>query len=470
MRITSQSLMRSLFAGMMFAAVALLSIFPAQVQAQSQGNNAVYDSTGTTITYSWAFVDASVFSGTGVDFCGQIYSALGAIPASAPGGVIDARGVQISGGNSCTNAGITDTPWQQGSTLHTKPSVILLPAGTITIGYSWRIPDRTRIIGEGAASTVLKAGSGLGTGSMVRLGDSDLCSPICFGIGVENLALDGSSSGVSGISNQNSQERTYVDRVNLTGISGTGLYVGTTGEGQNSGPYSNIAFSSSGSSAICAQILGSGPTRGIHNLSCTDTNGTLPGVAIYLDAHGNSIENVSVGGFKNGIVLGSDTSSCGSTPCRAKGNVLVNIAGNSSISGMSNVVHICGSVSATVCPNRPSDPTVTDLTVLGVTKNGATNAIDDDNIPVPSPGTATKITDATVAIYAVGDDSIAGSTAFTRFTTASGSTSVPTWLLGNSAVLVGSSCQPGTIYTNRSSSGIGTTLYACTSSGWAAVR
>ena len=53
----------------------LFSVFPAPAGAQT-GPNAVYNSGGTCCGPSTAFIDASVFAGSGTNFCGVIYGIL----------------------------------------------------------------------------------------------------------------------------------------------------------------------------------------------------------------------------------------------------------------------------------------------------------------------------------------------------------------------------------------------------------
>jgi hypothetical protein len=431
--------------------------FFSSAQGQTQGQNAVFNGTGNVVGSS-AYVDASTWDGMHSyprgDVCADIWQAYNyGVASTAPSAVIDARGIpQPSGGFSCTA-----TPWTVATPNITFPSVILLPVGVIPIGTAWTIPARTRIIGEGAdaseaTGTTLKATSALANGYMLYFGNS---SPI-FGIGVENLTLDGNAVGnLGGIQSANSQERSYVDHVNLLNISAIGLDVETNGGlGSNSGPYSNITFSASGTSAVCAQIVGLGPTRGIHGLTCTGAGGS-DAVGIYLDGNGSSIEDVSVSNFIDGIVVGNNF---GSTYARAEGNLILNVTAGSNVT---TVVHICGNGLSE--QNCPGNSTVTDLSVLQVSRNGATNAIEDDDVP-KSSGTPTKVTDNQVAIYAIGEPMNGG---FSRFTTASQSADVPSWLVGNGVASGPCSNENGTLYSNTSASGLN--LYVCVAGTWTGI-
>jgi hypothetical protein len=138
----------------------LLCMSASQVHGQTQeGYNAIFKSSSACLsggcTYSSAFIDASVFTGT--DFCVKVNNALNELPTT--GGVIDARGIHLSGGNTCASS-----PFTNPNTIN-KPSTVLLPSGTITISTTWILPNGTKIVGEGggasgASLTTLQAVSG----------------------------------------------------------------------------------------------------------------------------------------------------------------------------------------------------------------------------------------------------------------------------------------------------------------------
>src|SRR5271170_7394277 len=170
MRIVEKLIGTQVFRSGVVALVALvICLCSLLAQAQSPGNKAVYNSSDSSPTYSTAYVDASVFDNMNNypagDVCGDIYQAFGTLSTSASMAVIDARGVllPISGKFTCTTAANTSgntnpaTPWTAGcygcNTTKTLPSVILLPSGTILVGTPWILPNKTRIIGEGADST-----------------------------------------------------------------------------------------------------------------------------------------------------------------------------------------------------------------------------------------------------------------------------------------------------------------------------
>jgi hypothetical protein len=465
MRIVEKSIATQVFrSGVVALVAAVICLCSPLAQAQTPGNKAVYNSTDSSPIASTAYVDASVFDGlpgnTRGDVCADIYQALNSLGTSALMAVIDARGIpQASNAYTCTK-----TPWGPSGT-NAIPSVILLPAGKIPIGTTWILPNKTRIIGEGADSTettgtVLQASF---SGSyMLQFGNSSICpttpgsGPVCQGIGAENLTLDGVVGGIGGITNSLSQERTYVDHVSLINFGGSGLYglkVATT-NAQNSGPYSNLMFQGTGSSSVCAEMIGTGPTRGIHNINCSGS-GTA---GIELDASGNSLENITVsGGFTDGILVGSNST--------ARGNVILNVTGGSVVT---NIIHVCAFGVANV--NCSGANSVSDLTIMQVNKNGGSGqtTILDDNVP---QGTAsTVVTDTHAAIYAIGEPMGSNSSnGVSRFTTATHSLNVPTWLIGSGIPLTGTnSCttdQYGSLYSDNKASD-SATLYVCVQGKW----
>jgi len=212
--------LKLVFPGVVVVLIALSAVGPtvAAAQTASQGNNAVYNSSGncSSCLGSGAFIDASVFADT--TFCKTIYDI--PQPTGYSTAVIDARGLNSSiSGFSMTCAAGT-TPWNNGTTYLNKPSTILLPAGTIVIPKTWVLPNNTVLIGVGdalpstssASSTTIQACTSCSfSGSdMIDLGTSILCPmygdiPVCNSVSVENLVLDGQGRSLNGIVNTNAQ-------------------------------------------------------------------------------------------------------------------------------------------------------------------------------------------------------------------------------------------------------------------------
>jgi hypothetical protein len=436
--------------------VAFILISSAFTRAQTvssgkAGNNAVY-SGSSTIVPSSAFVDASVLD-PGGDLCGKINAALTLLNSSpyTGAGVIDARGITPGGSNSCSA-----NPWA-GFTSTTAPSsVVLLPSGTITLssGANWVLPTGTRVIGEGPGAsggttsspsvTTIVAGTSF-TGTMIAMGSSTICGSICFGVSVEDLSLNGSAlSGVVGIENDVSQERSYVSRVSMYQMAGTGLKIGTAGSGagccqaQNSGPYSNIYYNSSGTAGTCANILGQGNSRGLHGITCVG-NGSTTG--ILLDSSNVTIEDAHIDGFTTGILIGSNSSSANTV----RGNVLFNVAGSVDSGSMTTLIQISNATVYT-----------TDVTIMGASSlhdasGNATNTIVDQQTGT----TLAYNPDSHVGMYVLGE---AIGNGYSRFST---SPTFPTWGVGKNSIS-GACGSVGSLFSNTSgTSGGGNNLYAC---------
>lgn len=432
------------FLGVVVALVCWFSVFPtAAAQGPSvQGQNAVYNS-GTKVP-SPDFIDASQFAKTGVDFCKVLNGILSSNSYPSTGAVIDARG--LLPGTTGTSMICSISPWGSGSTSINVPSTILLPATggatptPIVISNQWILPASTRVIGEGDGipssgsmpGTTIQAASGF-SGNMVQFGSN--CSPpqggpsLCTGISVENLTLDGQGGAITGIQAESAGVQSYVDHVSLYQIRGTGLSAST-------GPYSNITFDTGGfsglTSTVCAQILGG---TGIRHLTCiSETNDAS--AAILLDSSNNSLQDVRIVGFYDGISVGANAN--------AQSNVLVNIIGDTNLAGGGTtpiiVVHI-----------HSAGHTVSDLSIVGANNAGGSSG----TITIQDDVSGPKLTDTSVGIYALGE--LAPSGGYSRFTT---SPNAATWVSGTTAP--SSSCTSnasGSLYSN--SSGTGGVLWVC---------
>ncbi len=421
-----------------------LAVFTSAANAQT-AENAVYNSSGAT-TSSPAFIDASVFGSSATDICAVLYGILSSTSITYPavGAVIDARGLPGATGTNMTCASGT-TPWYNGSSFANVPSTILLPAQTIVISSTWKLPSNTHLIGEGEATlsgttpdiSTIQASSTFSTpGPFLQFGSSSICgSSQCTGISVERLTLDGKGGSFNGIVNEYAGNASVVDHVRLYQIRGIGLLVDSSA--YNSGPYSNITFDtgtySGTTGTVCAQILNvSGSTHGIHGLYCHSETNDAP-AAVLLDSSNNSLEDVTIAGFYDGVRVGGNGI--------AQSNVLLNVTGDTSHTSLTpvNTVHIS------------TNYAVTDLSIMGASNSGlsGTTTIQDDV-------TSTTIQDATVAMYALGEAANGG---HSRYTT---SPRAATWGSGTNAPSgTCASSASGSLFSN-SSGGTGVTaLWVC---------
>jgi hypothetical protein len=452
-------------------ALGLVCFIPTISRAQScpnyPGDKVVWGA--TTYTYAHDYIDASTLIPTGsTDVCAAINQALVdlqgksnicASPLYNNKGLVDARGISPPSGRAFA-CSVNPFPSSGG---HSVSVSVLLPAGQIPITGTWVLGPNMRLVGQGpgvigssdvAGGTTLSPGSAFTGPALISMGDEPsqpvtICGDNnCNGISIEHLRLDGSSVNVIGITNNWSQELNYVNDVQMTNMVGTGLQIvgelsnptSPPGKADNSGPYTNIYYSGSGS---CVSISATYGTRGIHGSSCNGSNS--PSVAaILLDGSNNTIQDVTISGYiGDGIAIGSGTGF-------AQDNLLFNIAASS----VANVVHV---YKTNVVP--------TDLTLMGIS-GGTTTIIQDD-----LTGSSIPSSTGSVGLYVLGE-AMSGTNGYSRFTTSSSSpgSTVPAWYVGPGfSSSTGNVCQqPGSLY---SATGLDTsistvnTLWGCVGSG-----
>jgi hypothetical protein len=475
---------------------------------------------------SSAYIDASVFyyPGESPDICHVINNILrkqySGVGYPAAGAVIDARGIlEGAGATSCT---LNPFDGLSGS----FNTTILLPAATIRTACPWILPSGTHIVGEGRGmsglvleasfipspnNAVIEMGSGGWTNTNCSPNESYICPSVgCTGISIEHLTISPVVPGstvtyepYTAIYNNWAGDLSYVDDVVLQNVGQTsttqtivsGLYIGGGGSGvpgaTYSGPYSNIDFV--GSSACggltcqytaCVQIQAQ--TRGLHGITCTaqsQSGNSQPFAAIYLDSYSNTISDVHVEGFYDGVVVGDYQTTGSSIPVIA-GNTISNltVANGAPVSGpVFEAVHICNPLSttqntSTACTSissgwKASD--LTDLTIHGVLSNGgggtpavSATVLADDLTSTTISGFAGR---QFVGSYMLGEPiSLNGSSqTYSKLTSAQNAATgyLPAWGVGIEAPSSGSSCtSPGGLfsYTNGAK---GTTLWICYLSG-----
>jgi hypothetical protein len=445
--IVSKLLASSWFSRGVLVVLACFSAMPPRVEAQSQcptpsaGFNAVYGNCTTSPGQqgTFAMVDASQYANSTTDICIAIQNIFIQYQHQKSNGVVvDARGVNLAQTPACSV-----NPWDITKFSFGEPdnSIVLLPAGTISIPVTWTLPANARIVGLGPNLTMLQASSGLNT-AMIEMGTSKLCSAAmndCPDVQIEHLGLVGNNkSGFIGILNQYAQELSEVNDVSFTNfMEGTALVVETI-NAVNSGPYSNLTMSNVGT---CVDINNTYGTRGIHGLNCTLTASSTAGMLV--DGANNSVENVFIQGSssQDGILVASRYA--------AQSNLLFNVTG----SGLKNVVEL--SVNAS------------DITVVGVTSLTSAATIADD-----LPG-GRSITDENVGMYVLGEavqDNTSGNPVvigYSRLTTST-STDAVTWLVGPNSP-TGTGCSVGSLFSCNSSNAKtcaqGVTLWGCGTTG-----
>jgi hypothetical protein len=446
----------------------LLAGSPAILQNYAQGqaavgNKAVYG-VGGVVSPSQVWIDATAFCGAGgcsgssFDFCRTLNLALQQLPTQ--GAIVDARGI-VPSGTAPVSQNCGGNPWGSPYTTITKPSLVLLPASAILITATWTLPNNTKISGEGL-NTLLKAVDPFTGTAMISMGSLDSCpSEGCSGVAVEHLFLSDQTNSMqgslNGIVNNYSQTPSYVNDVKLINIKQTGLLVGGFGPGAiDSGPYSNINFTASScglnTCPVCADI--EAQTRGLHSITCFGATSVMSGTAaIYVNASNNTVEDVHVENYWDGIEIGNIAS-------LSVSNVFVSSVVGGSHGGcnngcdtnVQNLVHVCGP--SGTCQNKPTS--VSDVTILQAQYStsppqGAALVQDDmtgTSVPAPSMPSFE-------AMYALGEEVAVGGgfPGFSGFNTSPGSanggnTTGTTWGVG-SASAIGTTCTtPGALYSN----------------------
>jgi hypothetical protein len=503
---------------MAVAMIICLCLWPTQGDAQIQGNNAVWS---TSVQGSAAFIDASAFlpPTNPPDICQVLYNIITGTGTNGyplyptNGAVIDARGINAA--NSKTDGSFAGdmtcaySPWSSSGGSVTTPATILLPGGynlgggngtgVIIIHHKWVVPNGSRVIGEGPNSglvtdsdAILRAAASFPDSVMIQMGDSNCPEvnsvPVCTGVSVEHLTLDAQTQYIDGIDNPNSQLGSYVDDVQLSNVGYRGLYI----TAQNSGPYSNPYYTTPTvgcSGAMCPTCVDlEAQTRGVHGISCigysTVSGHSSPNHAgIYVDFSNNTIEDVHVEGFTDGVQIGNVSS--GVVANVVVSNITATWGTGANNGEVVNTVHICG-------PNAPiGNPfgkcanigaAVQDVSVLQATdfNNSSpiklSTVIQDDvtgtSITPPLPISGNSVPQS-VAMYVLGEQ-VGGGTQlqYSRFGTSpstssscssgSCSTVVPPWISGNSSTgISGQTCNvPGAIYSNTAGAS-GSAIFVC---------
>jgi hypothetical protein len=482
------------------------SVSPSRMAAQiPAGQKAVFGPNGVTPSTVW--VDASAWwskNTTQPDLCAYIQdniltSAYGTSGHYPNGTVIDARGLAYGIFHQMQQIGCSVDPF--GALQGPPPSTtILLPSGNIQATTTWHIPNNTRIVGDEQQTEII-AESGFNGSYIIEMGGPnalgyDLCpaNSYCTSVAIEHLILGGNGSlvTVGGIDNQHSQGGSYVNDVVFNSFVMTGLLIGAGGA--NSGPYSNIvyyAFTCTQNSCPTPSCIDlEAQTQGVHGVSCLGNNGTdvkNKGAGIIVNASNNSIEDVHVESYWDGIQVG---------PTANVANVVIsNVAGwttgGTTGGSTTNTVHICGpnSWNSSSFGNCGGSNGTKDITILHamiaadfppqttVVDDVSQNAIVGCNSR--GPGCATPLS---TAIYVLGEqDPSTTNLAYSKLASTPATMNgnyqnnpitsyIPTWGV-NSIPPPNNYCSPiGAIYSNNNAAHSGSSVYVCNASGqWASI-
>jgi hypothetical protein len=286
----------------------------------------------------------------------------------------------------------------------------------------------------------------------------------------------------------------------MVDFDGTGLKVGAGAS--NSGPYTNLAFTANSGDACtshsnaptCVDL--ETRTAGLHGITClgnSATTSTHGAAGILVNSSNNSVEDVHVESFWDGIEIGDTTSAVSNV---VVSNVFTSTSGACSPNAhqTTNAVHICGpnandSTDFGQCNNFGTNTgNVTDITLMGITNlvAGTTSpvtSIEDDQTFTTMQGCSSTGCPAVIStgMYGLGEPDGGNTGQFSRLATTPSSASlygghstvVPTWGAGTTASLGGTECYtPGALYSYTATM-VNDSVYLCTFSGssmaWTAI-
>jgi hypothetical protein len=377
---------------------------------------------------STAYLDASAFYPADGDICQTINTVLTTYVPYA-GAVVDARGILPTSGDTLQ---CSINPFSGVAV----PSTVLLPAANIQIKDTWVLPSNTRIVGGDPLPATTYATLQVQTifsatnSTMIQMCASTTAP--CSGVSVEHLTIDGEDSAtivhsLNGIYNLAAQDQSYVNDVKLNNIALAGVLVGPNA--QQSGAYSNIyvvAPNPTCAAGSCPQcVVLQAQTRGIHGASCIGSpavSGTQGNAAISVQASNNSVKDVHIEAFWDGVQVGSTTSTVQGV---AIGNITA--ASNPTDGRSTNAVHICGTNpnnSSNVCfpsgtPEAVSDVSVVEASINAVYGTSVSAIRDDVTATTIAPPSGSTHPNWTVGAYILGDPVGGGTTPvqYSRFST-----------------------------------------------------
>ncbi len=413
----------------------LLLARPALLAAQTAGNPIIY-STGVPAgtVASTSYIDAYTAT-SGTDICARINTAWGLVLGQTPTGstppnvnsvTVDARGFTGS--------------WNCGSSPFTPTGTSLLPNGILQLGNAiittsatWVVASRTSLIGIGGGSTTVGTTNGINT--VIRAASSfPANSPVLqmgnssggpwFGIVIRSLTVDcNAQPGCIGIFNNEAEENSTVDQVQIWDAPSYGLHVSAANTNDtghpgatNSGPYRNIYISytsncgSSCNAAVGVQVDGPGTQisgavarsiREFNDITVTGhATGYLTGAAVAIFGVSTAFTNSHIEYAQTGIAIGnvSSTSSC--TFGTISGNCVTDGVEVSNVS-IGTLTGNTNQIAVLVGNSTSGAPATYDVTLTGIANqsvNSKSTTLQDNT----SGTTLSSIVDPFIGLYALG--------------------------------------------------------------------
>ncbi len=418
---------------------------PTLLAAQTAGNPIIYSTqnpAGTAVSTS--YIDAYVAT-TGTDICARINTAWAMVLGQTPTGstppnvnsvTVDARG--FTGTWTCDSS-----PFSPTGTSLLPNGVLLLGNAIINTSVTWMLSSHTSLIGIGGGNTSVNTTYGVNTviraatsfpanspvlqmGSSSQVGSSK--GP-WFGIVIRNLTVDcNKQTGCVGIFNNEAEENSVVDQVQIWDAPSIGLHVSAANGDDaghpgatNSGPYQNIYISytsncgSACSGAVGVQVDGPGTQIGggspiarsireFNDITVTGrATGYLTGQAVVIVGVSTAFTNSHIEFAQNGIAIGGSSMA----PCTFVGSGGT-ISGNCVTDGVevSNVsigtlTNALGQIAVTLGSLASGAPATYDVTLTGI----ANQSVNVKSKTLQDNTTGTKldsITDPYIGLYALG--------------------------------------------------------------------
>ena len=409
---------------------------PILLAAQTAGNPIVY-STGVPAgtAASTSYIDAySATSGT--DICTRINTAWGLVLGQTPTGstppnvnsvTVDARG--FTGSWNCASS-----PFPVG-TSPLPHGVLLLGNAIITSSATWFVPSRTSLIGIGTGNTTVGSSYGVNTviraansfsGPILQMGDSS--GGPWFGIVIRSLTLDcNAQPGCGGIFNNEAEENSMVDQVQIWDAPSYGLHVSAANADDpghpgatNSGPYQNIDISYTSNCGLSCnaavgvqidgpgtQLSGSPVARSIREFNditiSGHATGFLKGAAVVIFGVSTAFSNSHIEYAQTGIAIGvSSTTPCifGSRGTTISGNCVTEGVEVSNVS-IGTLTNTLNQTAVVVGSPMSGAPATYDVTLTGIA-NQCVNVKSATLQDYTSGATLSSVNDPYIGLYALG--------------------------------------------------------------------
>lgn len=407
---------------------------PTFLSAQTAGNPIVYSTAvpaGTAASTS--YIDA--FAATsGTDICARINTAWGLVLGQTPTGsappnvnsvTVDARG--FTGSWNCGSS-----PFSPTGTSLLPNGILLLGNAIITTSATWVVASRTSLIGIGAGNTTVGSTNGINTviraansfsGPVLQMGNSS--GGPWFGIVIRSLTVDcNAQPGCTGIFNNEAEENSMVDQVQIWDAPSYGLHVSaanTSDTGHpgatNSGPYRNIYISytsncgSSCNAAVGLQVDGLGTQssgspvsrsiREFDDITVTGhATGYLTGAAVVIFGVSTAFTNSHVEYAQIGIAIGNVSSASACTFGTSTGNCVTDGVEVSNVS-IGTLTGNTGQIAVLVGSSTFGAPATYDVTITGIASMSANAKVTtlQDNM---SGATLSSTNDPLIGLYALG--------------------------------------------------------------------